>query len=549
MPSAPQINTSDTAKLTQIYYVTSDNGACSSPFDDGKVTVVLKLRSNVDAIELKYNTELCPNNKTWLSAETTNPQFGPIFRWYKNENKTELLYTGPVYETPVLTDNTAYYVTLQYEKAKQPECESLYPKAAVINVRDITLPTITAPPHLVIGADDGKCYASNVQTGLPIASDNCTIEENLLIFTDPPAPTIYYVGDTTLVWWAQDEAVPIPNRDYALQTISVRDWEKPRGTCPEDIEWNIDENETSAVVYYSKSYTDNCGIVRDTLVRGFHSGSVFPLGTTLVRHLISDRAGNTDTCQFNVIVKYPYREPRLTLRPNKYEICPNDEVVITPVISGGSGRFTYSWKQPRPWSDAVMRDYPMRNTTYEVTVSDGVSPPMTESVHITVLSSNPVNLTLEGVTMDKIFEGDQVLITASSGFPSYKLLLNHQVIQNTGLNNHVGFQAELGTYVVGVFATDESGCVSQDQMEILVDSKRLPNVFTPNHDGINDRFLEGFDLKVFSRANELLYQGTDGWDGTYKGKPVQQGTYLYVVTRRMNNGEFRVFKGWVTLKL
>jgi len=371
---------------------------------------------------------------------------------------------------------------------------------------------------------------------------------NLKIYTDPVAPTIYYVGDTTLVWWAQDEAVPIPNRDYALQTISVRDREKPRGTCPEDIVWDIDENENSAVVYYSKSYTDNCGIARDTLVRGFHSGSVFPLGTTLVRHLISDHAGNTDTCEFRVIVQHPYRTPQLSLRVSKYEICPNDEVVITPVISGGSGRFNYQWK-PRAWSDAVMRDYPLRNTTYEVTVSDGISPPMTESVYITVLPTNPVNLTLEDVTMDKIFEGDEVLVTASSGFPSYKLLLNFQVIQNTGLNNRVGFQAELGTYYVGVFATDESGCVSQDQMEIIVDSKKLPNVFTPNKDGINELFLEGFDLKVYARSGLLLYQGTDGWDGTYKGKPVQQGTYLYVVTRLMNNVEHRVFKGWVTLRL
>jgi len=82
-----------------------------------------------------------------------------------------------------------------------------------------------------------------------------------------------------------------------------------------------------------------------------------------------------------------------------------------------------------------------------------------------------------------------------------------------------------------------------------VDSKKLPNFFSPNKDGINELFLEGFNLKVFNRAGLLLYQGTDGWDGTYKGKPMQQGTYLYVVTRIMNNGEYREFKGWVTLRL
>ena len=541
LPSAPQINTSEA--VTKTYYVTQNDGNCESPKESGKITVRIKDISTVDAIELSYNLDLCPNNSTVLAVTSKRPN--PTFRWYKDEDKiVEILPSGPTLTTPVLMRDTVYYVTVQYEAAG--ECESMYPKAAVINVRDVTLPKISVQQHIIVNTDDGVCYATNVDTGKPLVSDNCTFEENLLVYANPVVPTQYLMGDTTLVWWVQDEA---GNKDYALQTVTVRDREKPKGTCPEDITWYINENENTALVHYSLSYTDNCGEVTDTIVKGFDSGSVFPLGETLVRHLASDKAGNTDTCEFKVIVKYPSRDMAVALRVSAYEICAGQEVVITPVVSGGSGRYNYSWKKPRAWSDAVMRDYPLTNTTYELTVNDGVSPPQTQSVQITVLQTRPVNLTLEGVTMDKIFEDDEVLVTATTGFPSYKLLLNNQEIQTSGLNNKVGFQAELGTYIVRVFATDENGCVSQDQMDIEVDSRRLPNVFTPNHDGINDRFLEGFDLKVFSRSGELLYQGTDGWDGTYKGKLMPQGTYLYVVTRIMNNGEPRVFKDTVTLKL
>ena len=126
------------------------------------------------------------------------------------------------------------------------------------------------------------------------------------------------------------------------------------------------------------------------------------------------------------------------------------------------------------------------------------------------------------------------------------------------MNNHLSFQADLGTYVVRVFATDENYCVTQDMMIIEVESNKIPNVFTPNFDGINDKFLEfletphapkDFELMIFSRTNELLYQGNKGWDGTYKGKVAPQGTYLYIARRKMNNGQYKTFKGHVTIKL
>jgi len=559
LSTAPQINTSEVE--TQIYYVTQNNGKCESSIDDGKMSVFIRDVANADNIVLSYNPELCPNSSTIIevrAADVTNP----MFYWYAYSNKTVPIDTipgnGSIFATPVLAKDTAYYVTIRYGTL----CESNYAQAAVLNVRDITPPKVVAPSNVVVSADDGVCYATNVDAGLPIVSDNCTPVHRLIVTSNPSVDltTRYELGDTTLIWWAKDEA---GLSDYALQNISVRDRQKPWPTLPvQDIVKEIDEYEDSAIAFYDWEYEDNCtpaSELIDSLYRGLPSGSVFPLGETQIIRYIIDKTGNVDTCRFKVIVQHPYREMQVNLRWNRNPICPGQEVVITPVVSGGTGRTTFSWS-PRAWTAQVMRDYPVENTTYEVTVSDGITV-ITKNLPVTVLETRQVELSLsvEGrpISMDEIFEGDEVLVTATSGYDAYKLLLNNEIIQEAGINNYVSFQADLGTYVVRVFATDDNFCVTQDQMIIEVESNKLPNVFTPNFDEKNDIFLgfletpnapKDFELMIFSRAGELLYKGNKGWDGIYKGKVMSQGTYTYMARRKMNNGEYRTFKGTVTLK-
>jgi gliding motility-associated-like protein len=69
---------------------------------------------------------------------------------------------------------------------------------------------------------------------------------------------------------------------------------------------------------------------------------------------------------------------------------------------------------------------------------------------------------------------------------------------------------------------------------------RLPNVFTPNGDGANERFvpfrplrfIAEVDFKVFNRWGELVWETSDpalGWDGTDQntGKALAEGVYYY----------------------
>jgi len=67
---------------------------------------------------------------------------------------------------------------------------------------------------------------------------------------------------------------------------------------------------------------------------------------------------------------------------------------------------------------------------------------------------------------------------------------------------------------------------------------QVPNVFTPNGDGINDVFtvltsnIELFDVKVVDRWGTLVYSSSVEvqWDGDFQGLNCNEGTYFYVVT-------------------
>jgi gliding motility-associated-like protein len=67
----------------------------------------------------------------------------------------------------------------------------------------------------------------------------------------------------------------------------------------------------------------------------------------------------------------------------------------------------------------------------------------------------------------------------------------------------------------------------------------VPNTFTPNGDGNNDKFLpianssEDWTLEVFSSWGDRVYtanRNTAGWDGTYQGLNCSPGSYVWQIT-------------------
>ncbi len=532
---------STTTLGTQVFYVTQTiTNECES--EKTQITVTIQQAASPDVIEIVGDgASICAGTSTTLYALAPSIN-NPLFRWYNDENKTTLLGTGIVFHTGTLNAGVNYYVTVEY----QDVCESR-PKSASVHILNNERPTIIAPKEVIVPTDAGVCVATNVNLGTPTVSDDCTPINQLIVTNN--ALAIYPLGHTLVDWIVQDQG---GLRESASQTVTVIDQEFPVVTCPNDTIIIIDEDNSSVIVNYSISFTDNCPGTTITINDpNFASGSSFPLGVSVVRHTIKDASGNTVICEFKVTVQHPWKPINIGFRVSSYEICPNERVTITPVVSGGSGitsRYVYSWTSPIVSSIRVMEDYPLVSSTYTLTVSDGTSSE-TKSINITVREAEPVKLRYDGGNIDEIYENSEVVVSATAGFPSYKFLLNDKVVRESGMDNKIGFYAELqGKYKVQVFATSVNNCVSQDQLVLEITGEKLPNVFTPNRDGKNELFLPGHDLTVFNRTGTVLYQGKAGWDGTYKGKVLPQGTYLYIVKRPTISGT-RTDKGIVTLKL
>jgi gliding motility-associated-like protein len=101
-------------------------------------------------------------------------------------------------------------------------------------------------------------------------------------------------------------------------------------------------------------------------------------------------------------------------------------------------------------------------------------------------------------------------------------------------------------YDIQLTATKLTGCTTTTVKQILV-QPFVPNIFTPNNDGVNDLFAKGIQIQVIDRYGMVLYSGSEGWDGKYKNKYVDQDTYFYFLTFTDYLGNVQTQKGSVAV--
>ena len=122
--------------------------------------------------------------------------------------------------------------------------------------------------------------------------------------------------------------------------------------------------------------------------------------------------------------------------------------------------------------------------------------------------------------------------------------------------------------IYSVVGTDANGCKGQDSISVLILSQQseaccrpqVPNAFTPNGDGANDRFapilpdcntLKFAEMRVYSRWGELVFKSTNNserWDGTTpNGSLASSDTYVFTFRYRLEGDEEKTQKGEVTL--
>ncbi|MEI6823210.1 MAG: gliding motility-associated C-terminal domain-containing protein [Bacteroidota bacterium] len=113
-----------------------------------------------------------------------------------------------------------------------------------------------------------------------------------------------------------------------------------------------------------------------------------------------------------------------------------------------------------------------------------------------------------------------------------------------------------------VTATDDNYCRVSDTISIMYDDCNptdiyIPNAFTPAG-SVNNIFkivtlaeFSEFNMSIYYRWHGQLFESTDknkGWDGTYRGKLVPSGVYVYLITGTIKDtGEYIKRTGTVTV--
>ncbi|HHH55423.1 MAG TPA: gliding motility-associated C-terminal domain-containing protein, partial [Bacteroidetes bacterium] len=110
--------------------------------------------------------------------------------------------------------------------------------------------------------------------------------------------------------------------------------------------------------------------------------------------------------------------------------------------------------------------------------------------------------------------------------------------------------------------THSSGCVYTKSFIIRIDLNEdiyVPDIFTPDGDGKNDIFYltykdyqpEIIEAAIFDRWGEKLAEWHNvsnlNWDGTFKGRRVTPGVYVYYIKYKNRKGDLVILKGDVTV--
>lgn len=152
---------------------------------------------------------------------------------------------------------------------------------------------------------------------------------------------------------------------------------------------------------------------------------------------------------------------------------------------------------------------------------------------------------------------DDTITVTAHGAETYLWKLNG-AIAGSDAQSKMALSARSNQIVVN--ATDIHNCESV--ASIIIDpiaccEMMIPNAFSPNGDGLNDKFgpetvgnPREFKMSIFNRFGQLLFTSVNidnKWDGTYLGKPVDVGTYFFRVYSKCTNDTEKNDKGDITL--
>lgn len=219
------------------------------------------------------------------------------------------------------------------------------------------------------------------------------------------------------------------------------------------------------------------------------------------------------------------------LAGNDTIICPGQKAVLW-----ASGGVSYYWTPSATLNNAVSSQVfatPLVNTLYTVFGMDANGCSDTASVFVE-LYPKPFIQTNPDVYA---IYGDPIQLSATSTTTGPYIWSPAEYLSCVVCTSPIATPNFSTSYTVTY--TDQNGCKASDVVHIYYNPIiYIPNTFTPNSDEFNTGFrviasnIQSFEMNIFNRWGELIFTMNDladYWDGTYKGLPCQDGTYVWTL--------------------
>jgi len=185
---------------------------------------------------------------------------------------------------------------------------------------------------------------------------------------------------------------------------------------------------------------------------------------------------------------------------------------------------------------------------------------------ITIESPTPVSVSIQGA--QSVSEGDSASYHVLSDIDEPHGIIwkvNGEAVCQEEVCEFLNYIPEFGDEICVTLVISED-CFFEDCITVETFFQAnvfMPNVFSPNGDNNNDTFhpitndpsLTMDNMSIFDRWGNNIFSmsqtkmGEEGvyWDGTYKGKAVSPGVYIYVLSYIDNSGESQTISGDLTL--
>lgn len=417
-----------------------------------------------------------------------------------------------------------------------PLCQKndiLFTDSSVANYRNIT--------QRVWNYDDGTGAVTRT-TGATYAKQFAaakTYAVSLQVFTDSGCKSVVNVQALAVKY--------LPRPAFSLPSICL-----PDGKGQFTNQSAIDDG-SEALFSYLWNFNDPADPSASTLKEPVHRYSA--LGPYPVQVKITSKDGCVDSVTKSLTTIYP--QPKADFSTTPAFVCLGDTIRFKDLGNGKTSNAA-SWVWDLANGNSATLQNPLKkyidSGTFTVSyyffnaqgcVSD------TAAKQVTVY---PYPKLVLGPAI-KVLEGGQVTIRPRFVYGrglQYQWLPANYLSSDTAATPRC---TPLEDITYQLILTADGGCSVSDTIFIQVlRSPEVPNVFSPNGDGVNDtwriKYLEsypGAEIDVYNRYGQVVFHsvGYDkDWDGTYKDRSLPVGTYYYIINPK--NGR-QIIKGSVTI--